>query len=62
MTRATSDKIRIAVKRVRTEARRHFFSQRVVESWNKLPMGTRDARNVKSFKTEIKTVRERADL
>ena len=31
VTRATSDKSRIEAKRVKTEARGHFFSQRVVE-------------------------------
>ena len=61
VTRATSDKSRIEAKRVKTEARGHFFSQRVVNSWNRLPAATRDA-NVKSFKNELKTSRERADL
>ena len=62
VTRAASDKSRIAVKRVKTEARRHFYSQRVVEKWNKLPMAARDSKNVKSFKRALKTLRERADL
>ena len=62
VTRATSDKSRIEAKRVKTEARGHFFSQRVVNSWNRLPAATRDAKNVKSFKNELKTSRERADL
>ena len=62
VTRATSDKSRIEAKRVKTEARGHFFSQRVVNSWNRLPVATRDAKNVKSFKNELKTSRERADL
>ena len=62
VTRATSDKSRLAVKRVRTELRRHFFSQRVVEGWNKLPAATRDAGNVKNFKKELKSYRKRADL
>ena len=62
VTRAISDKSRIEAKRVKTEARGHFFSQRVVNSWNRLPAATRDAKNVKSFKNELKTSRERADL
>ena len=62
VTRAASDKSRIAVKRVKTEARRHFYSQRVVEKWNKLPMAARDSKNVKSFKRALKTLREQADL
>ena len=62
VTRVTSDKSRIEAKRVKTETRGHFFSQRVVNSWNRLPAATRDAKNVKSFKHELKTRRERADL
>ena len=62
VTRATSDKSRIEIKRVRTEARGHFFSQRVVNNWNRLPAATRDAKNVNSFKHGLKTQRERASL
>ena len=46
---------------VKTE-RGHFFSQRVVEGWNKLPGTTRDAKNVKEIKTGLKNFRNRADL
>ena len=60
--RAISDRSRIEAKRVRTEARGHFFSQRVVNSWNRLPVVTRDAKNVNSFKQELKSRRERVDL
>ena len=53
---------RLAVKRVKTELRGHFFIQRVFEGWNKLPVVTRDAKNVRDFKRELKIYRERADL
>ena len=46
VTRATSDTSRLAVKSVKTELKRHFFSQRVVEGRNKLPAATRDAKSV----------------
>ena len=49
VTRATSDKSRIEAKRVKTEARGHFFSQRVVNSWNRLPAATRDAKKREKF-------------
>ena len=62
VTRAKSDRSRIEAKRGRTEARGHFFSQRVVNSWNRLPVVTRDVKNVNSFKQELKSRRERADL
>ena len=35
--RATEDRTHLAGKRIRTEARGHFFSQRVVRPWNELP-------------------------
>ena len=62
VTRATSDKTRLAVNRVQTDQRGHFFSQRVVEGWNKLPAVTRDAKSVKEFKRELKNLQERAAL
>ena len=62
VTRATSDRSRIETKRVITEARGHFFSQRVVNSWNRLPATTRDAKSVNIFKQGLKTQRERLDL
>ena len=62
VTRATSDKTRLAENRVKTDQRGHFFSQRVVEGWNKLSAVTRDAKCVKKFKRGLKNLRERAAL
>ena len=63
VTRATSDKTRLAVNRVKTDQRGHYlFSQRGVEGWNKLPAVTRDAKSVKEFKRELKNFQERAAL
>ena len=62
VTRATSDRTRLAVNRVKTDQRGHFFSQRVVEGWNKLPGATRDSKSVNEFKKGLKNRRDRADL
>ena len=62
MTRATSDRTRLAVNRLKTDQRGHFFSQRVVEGWNKLPVATRDSKSVNEFKKGLKNCRDRADL
>ena len=62
VTRATSDRTRLAVNRVKTDQRGHFFSQRVVEGWNKLPVATRDSKSVNEFKKGLKNRRDRADL
>ena len=40
-------------KNVRTELRRNFFSNRVVEQWNSLPSEVKMAKNVKIFKHEM---------
>jgi hypothetical protein len=37
------------------EVRRHFFSNRVVETWNQLPSAMKNARNVSSFKKAQET-------
>ena len=60
--RATSDRTRLAVNSVKTDQRGHFFSQRVVEGWNKLPVATRDSKSVNEFKKGLKNHWDRADL
>ena len=60
--RATSDRTRLSVNRMKTDQRGHFFSQRVVEGWNKLPAATRDAKNVNEFKRGLKKLGKMAEL
>ena len=49
-TRATQGGLNIIGKRSRLEVQRTFFSQRVVECWNKLSLATKQARTVGEFK------------
>jgi hypothetical protein len=49
----TAEKI---IREVREEIRRHFFSQRVVESWKKIPASLKQAKNV--FKNGYRTLRD----
>ena len=42
-TRATQGGLNIVGKRSRLEVRRNFYSQRVVEGWNKLSLATKQA-------------------
>jgi ribonucleases P/MRP protein subunit RPP40 len=46
-------KFKLAVVRSRLEIRRQFFSQRVVNHWNRLPAAVVEATTVNSFKTKL---------
>ena len=52
-TRLTSHQYNIIPKRSRTDPRLHFFSNRVVNSWNALPAEVKDARSLKMFKSML---------
>ena len=45
--------MKIMVKRCRTDIRKFFFSQRVVQHWNGLPQQIVDATSVNSFKNHL---------
>lgn len=60
-TRATADRTRLQNQRTRTEMRRHFFSNRVVEPWNRLPQEIREVPNVHQFKKQVLKLRRTAD-
>ena len=60
--RATSNRTRLAVNRVKADQRGHFFSQRVVEGCNKLPLATSDSKSLNEFKRGLKNRWDRADL
>ena len=53
VTRASQDPYNIKKQAPKTDLRRHFFSNRVVEEWNKLPKDVKTSRNVKIFKKEL---------
>jgi len=57
-TRATGDCTRLVTRMCRTEIRKQFFSQRVINPWNQLPKEVREADNMKSFKAKLRKVRE----
>ena len=47
---------RLKGRSFKTEMRRSFFSQRVVNLWNSLPQRDVEARSLSAFKTEIARV------
>ena len=53
-TRAAQGGLSIIGKRSRLEVRRNFFSQRVVEGWNKLSLATKQAKTVGEFKWRLR--------
>ncbi len=56
-TRATRDSLNLAQSRSRLDLRRNFFSQRVVEHWNRVPPLIKRAKNIASFKREYRQFR-----
>ncbi len=49
-TRSTADPLNLRIQPARLEVRRNFFTNRVVEDWNKIPSSLKSAKTVKSFK------------
>jgi hypothetical protein len=45
----------------RLDTRRHFFSQRVVESWNSIPSSLKKAETVRAFKNGYRDYRAMAE-
>ncbi len=58
-TRSAADPLNLRPQASRLEIRRHFFSQRVIEDWNKVPANLKQAKNVKCFKRGYRTLREK---
>ena len=52
-TRIRGHSLRVKGRPFRTEMRRNFFSQRVVNLWNSLAQRAVEARSLNVFKTEI---------
>ena len=52
-TRIRGHSLRVKGRPYRTEMRRNFFSQRVVNLWNSLSQKAVEARSLSVFKTEI---------
>jgi hypothetical protein len=49
-TRSAADPLNLRPQASRLEVRNHFFSQRVIEDWTKIPASLQQAKNVKCFK------------
>ena len=49
-TRLTADPLNIVLQKCRTEIRRKFFTNRIVEDWNRLPSEVKSAPKVNTFK------------
>ena len=53
VTRNLSDELNLQKPMVRTEIRRHFFSHRIIEPWNRLPAEIKHSPNTKIFKSRL---------
>ena len=52
-TRTRRHNLRLKGRSFKTEMRRNFFSQRVVNLWNSLPQKAVEARSLSAFKREL---------
>ena len=55
-TRSQSDPMNLVKKRSALDIRKNFFTERVVDLWNGLPMTVKHATTLKAFKNELKNV------
>jgi len=58
VTRMASDPMNIRQQACRLDIRRNFFSQRVIDNWNKVPTAIKNSVSVNSFKNAFKRHRE----
>ena len=56
LTRNTAYRNNLVATRSRTDIRKNFFSNRVVNLWNSLPTDVKDARTVKLFKARLEKI------
>ena len=56
-TRMTSYSKNLVAVRLRTDIRKNFFSNRVVNLWNSLPIDIKDSRTVKIFKSKLELLK-----
>jgi Reverse transcriptase (RNA-dependent DNA polymerase) len=53
-TRGALDNLQIKPRRTNLDIRKHFFTQRVCETWNKLPRKVRAAKSIATFRREYR--------
>ena len=53
LTRSAENE-KLVKEKNRTNVRQHYFSNRIVNDWNDLPLEVRSAENVHSFKRQLK--------
>jgi hypothetical protein len=56
-TRATADPFNVRIPAPRLEVRRHFFTQRAPESWNRVPPALKSAATAKAFRIGYRAYR-----
>ena len=52
-TRTRGHEFKLVKSKVRTDIRKYFFSQRIVDDWNKLPKSVVDSSSLETFKLKL---------
>jgi ribonuclease P/MRP protein subunit RPP40 len=60
-TRSADDPLNVRPQACRLDTRRHFFSQRVVESWNSISSSLKQVETVRAFKNSYRDYRAMAE-
>jgi len=56
-TRSAADPLSLRIMHGRLEVRRNFFSERVINAWNKIPANVKNILKTDSFRTKYKMLR-----
>jgi hypothetical protein len=56
-TRLAADPLNIRAGPARTDVRKYFFTQRVINTWNGIPAAIKNSRTVQEFKRELRKMR-----
>jgi hypothetical protein len=60
-TRLAADPLNIRAGPVRTDVRKSFFTQHVINNWNSIPTDIKNSKTVQQFKTNYRQMREMLD-
>jgi hypothetical protein len=55
-TRLAADPLNMRVEQARTDVRKQFYAQRIINNWNMIPSETKSCKSVDTFKTNYRSL------